>query len=519
MRFREIRRVAPSRRGVLNFGVVAIIQNACPSAIQVARAQTALPLAPSRPPAQVNRTPSYLEFGPGGAGQGNADADTACLRAAFAAGGKFTIPAGQPVFLNGGVTASRWIEVDGAGSASPLILTSDFPRDADVITLKPQIGSAGDKFVGWRIASLAIKSQTNGRGRHGIVIDHSLHPYTSNAELVIERVAIGDVIGSPMGDITVGGYALYYVPHPTDPDGLYCSTIRNNYFVGGVRMTRAGDSLTFSGNWVKGRNVAFDIEFVRGAANATFENNNCTAAGSFRLKNGFRCRIVGNQCEMISQWGTEARGPEALIALEDCNGTTIEGNNLSADILDHTRTRTADCIHLLGTTSRTLVRGDNRLVCNPEQGRVHLRVATSTSLTTVEPGALTQTALTGSAPWITAIDSPGAVRGLWSPLFPLAGWTAASASRGLRFRIAADGTVSLDGQVSAGAGIAGPVAMLPIGARPARLMRVSAFAQRGTRWEAITVLIHPDGSLRLDAPTGTPTLLSFESTQFVAEAN
>lgn len=512
--------LTPNRRGLLRLaGAFATIQGTCLMPVQARSAAVASPDVSNRAAAQTRRRPSYLESGPGGAGQGNAAADTACLKAAFAAGGTFTIPAGQPVLLNSGVTASGWIEVEGAGSASPLVLTSDFPPDEDVITLKPQLDGASTKFVGWRLASLAIKPQVNGRGRHGLVIDHTAHPYTSNAELIIERVAVGDVVGTAMGDVTVGGYALYYLPHPTDPNGLYCSTIRNNYFVGGVRMTRAGDSLIFSGNWVKGRNIAFDIEFVRGAANASFENNNCTSAGSFYLKNGFRCRISGNQCEMISQWAGDHRGPEALIVLEDCNGTTIEGNNLGADVLDHSRAQTADCIYLLGTTTHTLVRGDNRFVCNPERGRVHLRAAASTSLTTVEPGALTQTSAIDRAPWITAIEAPGTVRGLWSPLPPLPGWTTAAGSQGLRFRIATDGTVSLNGQVGAGPGTFGPVATLPVGARPAHPLHVSGYVHRGARWEAAIVLIQPDGALRLEVDTGPPTLLSMENATFVAEAN
>lgn len=510
--------LSPHRRRLLGLAAAfAVVEGA---GVTTLRAENAKPSPPS---AQGGRKPSYLEFGPGGAGQGNAAADTACLKAAFAAGGAFTIPAGQPVLLNRGVTATGWIDVEGAGGAAPLVLAPDFPPDEDVITLKPQLDRAGNSFVGWRLAALTIKPQVNGRGRDGIVIDHTAHPYTSNAELIIERVAVGDVVGTALGDITVGGYALRYIPHPTDPDGLYCSTIRNNFFVGGVVMRRAGDSLIFSGNWVKGRNIAFDIEFVRGAANATFENNNCTAVASFRLKNGFRCRIVSNQCEMISQWASDHRGPEALVILEDCNGTTIEGNNLGADVLDHSKAQTADCIHLLGTTTRTLVRGDNRLVCNPQRGRVHLRTAASTLLTTVEPGALTQTSTLDRTPWITAIEVPSSVRGLWSPLLPLPGWVSAD-NQGLRFRTTADGTVNLDGQVRAGpspaaSGAAGPIAMLPVGARPARPFSVLAFVSRGAHRETGVVMIQPDGTIRLNAQTTSSAIVSIDNAAFVAEAN
>jgi len=493
------------------------------------------------------RVRNWTEFGPGGACEGNAVADTAAFQAAFAAGGRFTLKCSQPILLNAGAVATKWVHIEAERQAAPIKLTAAFPQNGDVLTLRPAPTYDGSKSFGWRVAGLKVDPQVNGRGRHGIVVDLTAGDGVQLTGLAVEHNQVGDVIAQADGFLAMGAAALRFIPHPSQADQFYVSTVRQNYFVGGPGFTdgsgnvapgggfyarRLGDSFHFDENWVKGYGRGIDVEYVAGAANATIHRNNLTTSGgAIRAKGMFRGSILDNQIELFTAWTGDA--DQALVVLEDSDGVVIDLNNISANLGANTANLTCDGISLKGTSTRIDIRSGNRNLVNSALGRVHLRTAAGVSQVTWHPGQRIEnpvnTVSTRAASVLaTSIATPGSVRGLWFPLTLANGWvnqtTGGATYEGISAMISPDGRVSLRGNVVPGTQDAGTIiTTLPAGdLRPAKTMRVfpkqaqpaaaGAFPNGG--YLPIGVQIAPTGELVLTYPLVTQAAVSFDDTSY-----
>lgn len=445
-----------------------------------------------------------------GVGEGSVEADTEAFQLALAEGGNIFILPENTYYLGEGGVATQRINLQG-GYMSKLVLDSDFSTSEDVITLQPAYGA---EYVGWRISGLDIQPEEDGVARHAIAIDHTVHEYTSNALLLIEQVAVGAAL-SLTTYRSVSGYGIHYTPHPTNADGLYCSTFRNNHLVGGIYMTSAGDSLNFENNWIKGENRGMHIEFIAGAANGRFVGNNITAqGGAIYIKRGLQTRISDSQIELLAPWtGSSDRG---MIVLEDSLSSTIDNNNIHASLLssDH-----ADCLILQGTTAKTILRNNNRMVTTSPYNHI-------TSTSSQVPALIADYPKYLERPTSTAVTSPttsftaGTVEGLWSSAVTLINsWVASSLSgvlyEGLFYKVMPDGQVRLRGNISGGTNVDNvSVAVLPVIARPAKIQRFSIRVYNGTDYVSAQAAISTDGSITFPDALVATTVVSFDNSSY-----
>jgi hypothetical protein len=287
---------------------------------------------------------------------------TTCISLAATQKKTLLIPSGT-FLISSTLTFTKPAVIQGRGKAlSKIQLAAGFT--GDVIKLAPAVG----EFVGfWAVRDLYIEPTNAGDGGNAIEIDATAGTSVSLEHLDISGVQVGLTL-TVSTYRTVGGYAVHLTKHPTDPDNYYTSVIRDNYFVGGINLVGAGDSLWIERNTIKGSQTAIHAEFIAGAANVHISDNSLTATGgAIYLKTALNASITNNQIEQLSPWTGDSN--RAMVVLEDSNGTRLAGNNINAELLTSDG---ADDIRLLGTTKNITIEG-NRLVTNSANGWFHVK--------------------------------------------------------------------------------------------------------------------------------------------------
>lgn len=100
---------------------------------------------------------------------------------------------------------------------------------------------------------------------------------------------------------TAGGYALE-LHNPTNTDGFFCSSIRDNFLSGGIRMPRLGDSVNIERNTITGPGDGINIDAVQGANMVVIRDNNITAQGysMYFGSNLYGTKIENNNIEQVA---------------------------------------------------------------------------------------------------------------------------------------------------------------------------------------------------------------------------
>jgi hypothetical protein len=295
--------------------------------------------------------------------------DTTMFQQGFANAKAIRIPATDYTIHAGFIATKQHSALWDAGHK--LILASDFPADQDIYTWKPALG---EQTAGWRtIGGPVIRPAVDGLGRDGLRIDHTAHAFVSNSQSVIDGINTGIAL-TLSTQKAVGGYGVNYIPHPTDPNGLFTTTFSNLELVGalgGLKMLLAGDSLNFWNIKTRGKGRGIDIEFIPGAESSVFVGLNSTSlGGALRFKNALLPVIVGANFELQSAWDGDA--DRALAVFDACTGVDFRGV-ISPHLLDSDG---ADCM-LAKNGSTVSVTSPSRLIAKTSSGFYHFRTEDS----------------------------------------------------------------------------------------------------------------------------------------------
>lgn len=137
----------------------------------------------------------------------------------------------------------------------------------------------------------------------------------------------------------LGGGAIVNT-NPALSDGWFTSTIKENFFVGGIHMNRAGDSIRIENNTITGDGIGIDWDSVAGANNGVIAKNNMTPAGpAIRFRTGYRPVIRDNTIEPPYTGGNYPGVP--LIDVVGAVGAEVyeplfQGNVLLASLVANT---------------------------------------------------------------------------------------------------------------------------------------------------------------------------------------
>lgn len=445
-----------------------------------------------------------------GVGLGNETADTDAWLQAMASGDRHitvpTCPFGAYLIGDGAIATKHFI-LEGAGSSSPLRIMPDFPAGKPYLTIKPAIN---EQYTLLRLANLFFRPEVDGLGSDGIVIDHTSNAAVSNSELVFEQVQVGEPTAIDQY-LAPSGVAFRYVPHASDPNGLYTSKFDSCHFVGGIQASRFGDSNLFQNVWVKGRNIGFDIDFVTGAANTNFINCNSTVQRqAFWLKNAINCGILGCQLELIAQWqGAEPiyDPTRAMIVLDAGANNRIHGNNIDPFVFNAINPALsnylgADCISIINATVYNDIRY-NRLVTKSRLGFQHLRRPDNASINTIGVNVLVDNNLDSSeGPVIGRNEIAGVPPvGNWARLALLNSWlpanTAGTSGEGLLYKAYPDSSAEILIRIAGGTRTAGTqIAIgLPVKAAPKKTetLAVQCFDSTDSTWKVGFINVNPSG--------------------------
>jgi len=385
----------------------------------------------------------------GATGNGTTD-DTAAVQAAITAaqthgGGTVYFPAGQYLLKGSGaqlLLVQKQIKIVGDGRGSTLLVDPTVPSTTDVIRLSPPPGGA--EGFGWSIDGIQIMAKSGTPARHALNID------ITAAGQFMSKFLLQNCFFEQLGGRSV------FLTNPSNVDGLFTSTITNNFFVGGMSLLRAGDSINIIGNTFTGANAAMDLSQVVGAANIVIAYNNITSAGGAvqQVGNADQLKIMYNQIEQ-----TVANPTASMIYLNNSSYTEIVGNNMNshgnslynivvqtssyAKIRDNIISPgTATAIYILASSDHTEV-GYN----NYGPGQVNDDLVTDQGIATI--GVLRTLTLTNG--WVNAD----------TVTFGFAG-----------ARKQEDGTVRLSGVIASGT-VGATVCTLPTGFRPQYQQRFS----------------------------------------------
>lgn len=416
--------------------------------------------------------------------------DTAAIQAALNVGGRVYIPptpAGVYYKVTAPLLITKPIMLFGSGSRSQIVCSNAFTYADDLIRVIPV--DPVTTMYSFEDFTLGAVSQC----RHGIHFDLTTSVVAGLAFLQMNRVQINVnfIAGQPGRSVKL--------TNPVNNDGFYASYFRGNYFLGGVHMERAGDSISFTENAFGYINAGLELSFTSGAAQVIIEKNNMTSqGGAIILHNGLQTKIRNNQIEQSSAYtGAE----QACITLKGDLGTifdcTIEGNNINGqlNILFGVDVQNAE---------------NTMIVDNSFAGFNHVNVGAAAKRTIIHG---TQNKFANTAyvrvPMVTTVNA--AAVGTCGPTFTptlLNTWVQADAVNfPVQYSKNADGVVSITGQVSGGVRTPGTVILtLPAGFLPDANMQVACAALVGPSWATDIVQVDGAGNISYFGPNGASTI-------------
>lgn len=265
----------------------------------------------------VSRVPDMKSVTDYGAkGDGVTD-DTAAFQSALNANFALHIPAGTYKLTQGLSVHCAPILV-GAGELQTIL---DFQVSSSVNGITISFPVENGYYYGGYFSDFMVHSSTGGMN-HALYVDLSL----SNAFLsqtTFERLWL----------ISGSGYS-FYLNNPTLVDGFFTSGIKNCVLNGGVKMIRAGDSLTIDKNIIEGTNEGISMTWVPGASMTVISENNITAQKQTILigNGGQHIQILNNNLENFL--GTFSKSYGIVIgynaSANPVSNCTFSGNSFGA---------------------------------------------------------------------------------------------------------------------------------------------------------------------------------------------
>jgi hypothetical protein len=169
----------------------------------------------------------------------------------------------------------------------------------------------------WELEGVVTYPNVVGLAGYGIDIDLGLGQWVS--KLTIKGTLIGQFGGVSLHQKKVG-----------DPDGLFCSLIEDNIFLGlqgSIAFEGAGDSIIVQRNTMTGPGWGVYEVGIPGAAQRIYQHNNITAqAGAFILQAANQTKLLYNQMEAVDYTGLL----DAMVYIDqDSHGCDVIGNNMN----------------------------------------------------------------------------------------------------------------------------------------------------------------------------------------------
>lgn len=216
--------------------------------------------------------------------------------------------------------ATKPIIIEGQGATSILYVAGSVGATVDVLRIAPDLADSADGAF-FALRDFAIIPVLGTPARDAIRLDVTVYgKHLKN--MTIERLKLEKL----------GGRGINVV-NPTNIDGLYTSTIRDNLIVGGIYLDKAGDSMRVLNNTLTGAGWGIYANLVAGANSLLIQGNNITSnEGSVYISGATAtdARIIANNFEM----STPSTGTDHAMVLVDCSGdlhrtTTIAYNTFS----------------------------------------------------------------------------------------------------------------------------------------------------------------------------------------------
>jgi len=440
----------------------------------------------------------------GATGNGTTD-DTAAVQAAITAaqtqGGTVYFPAGKYLLKGTGtqlLLVSSQVRLLGDGNSSYLYIDSTVPNTTDVIRLSPPVG--GGSGFGWIIDGLQFIPKSGTPARHAINIDISTSGQFM-AKMLIQNCFVQKLNGRAI-----------FLNNPTNADGLFTSTITNNFFHGGMSLQNAGDSINIIGNTLTDSNCGLDLSQVSGARNVVVAFNNITSVGGgVRITPGTigggpggENKIVFNQIEQIAT----PTGPEgAMIAVVGTSTAIIGSTEIYGNNLDGHGFATNQVY--LAYASYTKIR-DNVMLSPASSAIKILSTSDNTEVNYNTFGAgQTANALVSDA----GVGTIGVLR----PVTLLNSWYNPDVVQygTVGATKLPDGTVVCTGVIAGGATLSGTALFnLPVGFRPAFARRFMVSSMTGSTLAPAFLDVHANGDVVIIG--GGNTFAALDSITFLA---
>lgn len=380
---------------------------------------------------------------------GNTVDSTTAIQTALDVGGNVYIPplpAGDYYRITAPLNVTKPTRLFGSGIHSQISAAANFGATNDIVRLLPADASLKTLYS----LSDFLLGTEDGNVRHGVHVDMT----NANSGLVqFEMRGVGINVNN--GVVPLG--RSFQLTNPTLQDGFSSCVIRNCLLLGGIEMTRCGDSVVISENTIFNINCGIELSFVSGAAQCVIKNNNITSAGgAVVLHNGLQTKILHNQIEQLATYtGSEAacitlKGDTAQ--LYDCD---ITGNNIN------TLGNVTYCIDVQGATDTRIENNSfNTTTTHVRTGASAVRtvIATSNRFSVGgvrAPMAVTNAGAETAGPWFAVTSFNNS----W------AAWDAVNYP--VKYSKNEAGIVTLEGLLSGGTATTGTVMFtLPVGFWP-----------------------------------------------------